>query len=224
MVLTHWPIYQICLCTVHSIAHLSWRVCSKRTKRKHRKQHGKIGFHELSRVVSERWATLEETHPEIKHFVTKLANKVNEEYKRELKVYRENLTKNMIAPTAIPKTKSSGSMPQQPSLHHQEVAGVMALHQMMASQQQTHPGISAFPYHVGIQPNQGRFAMRPPAQLNQGINQLQLAYAYAHQQRALMSWGKPQSKDAFDYCISQIDNSNSTKKNPPSTQSDKAQK
>ena len=76
----------------------------KRTKRKHRKQHGKIGFHELSRVVSERWAALEETHADIKHFVTKLANKVNEEYKRELKVYRENLTKNMIAPTVIPKT------------------------------------------------------------------------------------------------------------------------
>ena len=46
----------------------------KRAKRKHRKQHGKIGFHELSRVITSRWNKLDETDPEIKQFVSRLAD------------------------------------------------------------------------------------------------------------------------------------------------------
>ena len=171
----------------------------KRAKRKHRKQHGKIGFHELSRVISSRWASLEETNPDIKQFVSKLANQVNEEYKRELKEYRENLTKNMIAPIVI--SKSSGCMTQQPAprTHQQvQVEGMMPRQQMMESQQ-THPMTSSSPFHVANQSIGDRFFMGPP------IEQLQNAYAHQQRQRAVM-WGKPQPKDDFDNCISQIDN------------------
>ena len=57
----------------------------KRAKRKHRKVHGKIGFLELSRVITSRWTMLDETDPDIKQFVTKLADQEMDEYKRELK-------------------------------------------------------------------------------------------------------------------------------------------
>ena len=66
----------------------------KRAKRKHRKQHGKIGFLELSRVISTRWAKLEETDPDIKDFVSKLAKQELEVYQREVEEYKK-LTKDM---------------------------------------------------------------------------------------------------------------------------------
>jgi len=154
----------------------------KRAKRKHRKKHGKIGFHELSRVISSRWATLEETNPDVRQFVTKLANQVNEEYKRELKEYRENLTKNMIAPTVI--SKISGSMTQQPAPRtHQQVAGMMPWQQKMMELQQTHPSTSSFPFHVANQPNEDRFLKEPPVQPNQEVNHNQLQNEYAAAQR-----------------------------------------
>jgi hypothetical protein len=175
----------------------------KRAKRKHHKQHGKIGFHELSRVISSRWATLEVTHPDIKHYVTKLANQEYDEYKYEMKVYRENLTKKMIAPTVI--LKSSDSTTQQPApqrMHQQEAAGVMALHQMMASQHtQPHPSVSSFSFHVANQPNEDRSFVNSPAPSNQEVNQLENAYA---QKKRGFNWG-PQPKDDFDSCISRID-------------------
>jgi IS1 family transposase len=61
----------------------------KRQKRKHRKQHGKFGFMELSRMISERWAKLEESDPEVKKFVHKVAKQELEEYQREMKTYKE---------------------------------------------------------------------------------------------------------------------------------------
>jgi hypothetical protein len=59
----------------------------KRAKRKHRKSHGKIGFLELSRVVSQRWANLGEIDPETKAFVTGIAKRELDQYKREMKEY-----------------------------------------------------------------------------------------------------------------------------------------
>jgi hypothetical protein len=67
----------------------------KRKKRKHRKQHGKIGFLELSRVISARWAQLAEIDPETKAFVQKIAQSEIEEYYRDMKRYKE-LAKDML--------------------------------------------------------------------------------------------------------------------------------
>ena len=83
----------------------------KRQKRKHRKQHGKIGFLELSRVISTRWSKLDEIDPETKAFVTKIAKSEVEEYYREMKEYKE-LTKNMNIPPAPSKKTSKKRMMQ----------------------------------------------------------------------------------------------------------------
>ena len=83
----------------------------RRAKRKHRKQHGKIGFLELSRVITSRWNKLDETDPDVKQFVFKLASQQFDEYKRELKEYREILTENMITPVDV--SKRSSKMTQQ---------------------------------------------------------------------------------------------------------------
>ncbi len=59
----------------------------KRKKRKHRKQHGKIGFLELSQIVSKRWAELDKVDPETKIFVQKIAKSEIDNYYREMKQY-----------------------------------------------------------------------------------------------------------------------------------------
>ncbi len=185
----------------------------KREKRKHRKQHGKIGFLELSRVITSRWAKLEETDPDIKQFVLKLAKQEYEEYKRELKEYRENL----VVPTIISKSKSSVSITKQQSasrMHHQ--AAMMMPHHMMEFQQ-THPGalISFYPFYgYGAnqygngtnQPNEVRSFVNSPVQFHQEVDRLQNDYEYSYQPRTFM-WGNPQPKDDFDDCVaSLIDN------------------
>ena len=60
----------------------------KRQKRKHRKSHGMIGFLELSRVISQRWANLETEDMETKEYVTRIAKQELEEYKAEMKEYK----------------------------------------------------------------------------------------------------------------------------------------
>jgi len=62
----------------------------KRKRRKHRKQHGKIGFKELTTIISERWADLDKTNPDIKRFVQKLAKQGMEEYRREMEEYEKH--------------------------------------------------------------------------------------------------------------------------------------
>jgi len=84
----------------------------KRPKKKHRKQHGKIGFLELSRIVSKRWAELEKADPETKAFVQKIAKSEAAEYYKEMDQYKE-LIKEL--PPAI-KT-SYPSMPP-PIIHN----------------------------------------------------------------------------------------------------------
>jgi hypothetical protein len=66
----------------------------KRRKRKHRKSHGAIGFLELSRVISARWAILESADPETKQYVTKIASKELAAYKVELIDYNEKMAAN----------------------------------------------------------------------------------------------------------------------------------
>lgn len=57
-------------------------------KRKHRKTHGKIGFLELSSVISKRWHQLEELDSQTKSYVTKIASQLLEVYKREMSAFK----------------------------------------------------------------------------------------------------------------------------------------
>ena len=79
----------------------------KRKKRKHRKQHGKIGPTELTRKISSRWAELGKTNPEVKRFVQNLAKQQLMEYQREMEEY-ERLTSN-IACTVPPSARTNTS-------------------------------------------------------------------------------------------------------------------
>jgi hypothetical protein len=62
----------------------------KRKRRKHRKQHGKIGFKELTTIISKRWAKLDKTNPDVKRFVQKLAKQGMEDYQREMEEYEKH--------------------------------------------------------------------------------------------------------------------------------------
>ena len=74
----------------------------KRQKRKHRKSHGKIGFLELSQIISKRWATLESSDPETKTYVSQIAGKELEEYKIEMKEYKAQMA--AVISTVQPET------------------------------------------------------------------------------------------------------------------------
>jgi hypothetical protein len=77
----------------------------RRKKRKHRKQHGKVGFLELSRMIASRWAKLDETNPEVKSFVQKIADQELAEYRREMKVYNRYIKDNDLS--KLPSSASS---------------------------------------------------------------------------------------------------------------------
>lgn len=76
----------------------------KRQKRKHRKSHGKIGFLELSRVISKRWANLDVTDLETKVFVHKIAARELDEYKREMCVWKK--LNGVFAPDSLTEAPS----------------------------------------------------------------------------------------------------------------------
>jgi len=61
----------------------------RRQKRKHRKQHGKIGFKEITHLISSRWAKLSETNPEVMKFVQDLAKRELTQYRREMAAYEK---------------------------------------------------------------------------------------------------------------------------------------
>ena len=82
----------------------------KRQKRKHRKSHGMIGFLELSRVISQRWANLETEDMETKQYVTKIAKQELEEYKAEMKEYK--LLTGMVGGAHAPATVSPPPKPK----------------------------------------------------------------------------------------------------------------
>jgi hypothetical protein len=79
----------------------------KRKRRKHRKKHGKIGFLELSGMISARWKKLGETDPEIKEFVQKIAAQERDVYLREKEEYK-HLTKDM---SLTSQAKASSPLP-----------------------------------------------------------------------------------------------------------------
>jgi len=166
----------------------------KRAKRKHRKQHGKIGFLELSRVISTRWAKLEETNPDIKQFVSKLAKQELEVYQREVEEYKE-LTKDMIPSAAPAKTtaKKSKKRKQSEQSQQQEVAPaasmmmmpqhqMMQQHQMMASQPTPEMIASCQRtfYGAASQPIEDKSFMNNSVQLRQEINQLKNEIEYVN--------------------------------------------
>jgi hypothetical protein len=66
----------------------------KRQRRKHRKSHGQIGFQELSKTISQRWAEIDKTDPDVKIFVQNIANIELEEYQQDMKEWKE-LTKHL---------------------------------------------------------------------------------------------------------------------------------
>ncbi|KAL7543611.1 hypothetical protein ACHAXR_013168 [Thalassiosira sp. AJA248-18] len=82
----------------------------KRQKRKHRKSHGKIGFLELSRLISKRWATLNTTDPETKRYVAKIAARELDGYKVEMEEYKVLMEARLAnASPETPKALSSSS-------------------------------------------------------------------------------------------------------------------
>ena len=81
----------------------------KRRKRKHRKSHGVIGFQELSRMISARWATLDVTDRETKAFVTRIAARELEGYKSEMKEYKRLLAAEEALHTTTTTVATAGS-------------------------------------------------------------------------------------------------------------------
>lgn len=83
----------------------------KRKKRKHRKSHGKIGFFELSSLISSRWATLEQTLPDVKKFVHAVASRELDEYKEEMERWKlaENIPLDPVTKKTTKKKSSSKS-------------------------------------------------------------------------------------------------------------------
>ena len=180
----------------------------RRAKRKHRKQHGKIGFLELSRVITSRWNKLDETDPDVKQFVFKLASQQFDEYKRELKKYREILTENMITPVDVSKRSSEmkqQSVPQ--AQEQQQVETTMSKPKTMEYQPSS--------FLQDEQPCVDRPSMTSTAtdQLCQTSDRIDLAalsevfeleYANSHQQKSFQ-WGVQKIEDDFvDLCDDDI--------------------
>ena len=73
----------------HNI-HLSqhWYATGKSAhqKRKHRKTHGKVAFLDLSKHIASKWATLEETDPDIKQYCARISKRELDAYKEKVKV------------------------------------------------------------------------------------------------------------------------------------------
>eukprot|EP00574_Skeletonema_japonicum_P005883 CAMPEP_0201713666 /NCGR_PEP_ID=MMETSP0593-20130828/422_1 /ASSEMBLY_ACC=CAM_ASM_000672 /TAXON_ID=267983 /ORGANISM="Skeletonema japonicum, Strain CCMP2506" /LENGTH=291 /DNA_ID=CAMNT_0048202841 /DNA_START=154 /DNA_END=1029 /DNA_ORIENTATION=+ len=82
----------------------------KRQRRKHRKSHGQIGFQELSKTISQRWAEIDRTDPDVKSFVQKIASIELEEYQQDMKTYKE-LTKHLPQETKKAGKASKASKP-----------------------------------------------------------------------------------------------------------------
>jgi len=96
--------------------------CTK--KRKHRKQHGKIGFLELSKTISKRWSQLDQVDPETKSFVQKIAKSEVAEYYKEMNEYKE-LIKD-LPPSALPpkaKKKKTKNKKRTAMEQKQQVSG-----------------------------------------------------------------------------------------------------
>ena len=156
----------------------------KRAKRKHRKQHGKISFLELSRVINSRWTKLEETDPDIKQFVSKLAEQEVDEYNRELKKYRENLIKNMITPVVV--SNRSSTIKKQPAPQAQQQSGATITMEYHPTTPETNP--------VQLDQERDRFK-----------NEFEFDYASTYEQKRSFVWGERRPEDDFvDICNDDI--------------------
>lgn len=82
----------------------------KRQRRKHRKSHGQIGFQELSKAISKRWAEIDKTDPDVKSFVQKIAQLELEQYQRDMKLYKD-LTKDLPQEKKKAAKASKGKKP-----------------------------------------------------------------------------------------------------------------
>ena len=88
------------------------RSSKNQPKRKHRKTHGKIGFLELSSVISKRWHNLQELDAETKSYVAKVASRLLEEYKREMAAFKAQNMTHMSSPTLFPAMATSSFDPK----------------------------------------------------------------------------------------------------------------
>lgn len=86
----------------------------KRQRRKHRKSHGQIGFQELSKTISKKWAEINNTDSDVKRFVQDIANVELEEYQQDMKVYKE-LTKHLPQEDTKRAEKASKSQAKKPA-------------------------------------------------------------------------------------------------------------
>ena len=78
-------------------------------KRKHRKTHGKIGFLELSSVISKRWHNLQELDADTKSYVSKVAARLLGEYKREMAAFKAQNVASMSTSALFPVMATSSS-------------------------------------------------------------------------------------------------------------------
>jgi hypothetical protein len=158
----------------------------KRAKRKHRKQHGKIGFLELSRVISTRWAKLDETDPDIKQFVSELAKQELAEYQREVEEYKE-ITKDMVPVPAPTKTTAKKGKKRKESEQSQQqelppaASMMMPQHHMMSSRL-TPEMIASYQrtFYGASLPIEDKPFMNNSAQLRQEIDQLRNEIEYVN--------------------------------------------
>lgn len=54
-----------------------WFRAGMKAKRRHRKTDGNVGFIELTKIISKRWASIEKTNPEVKKYCQKIADQVS---------------------------------------------------------------------------------------------------------------------------------------------------
>jgi hypothetical protein len=78
-------------------------------KRKHRKTHGKIGFLELSSVISKRWHKLDELDAETKNYVAKVASRLLEVYKRDMAAFKAQSMASISNTTFFPGMSMAAS-------------------------------------------------------------------------------------------------------------------
>jgi len=92
----------------------------KRKRRKHRKQHGKIGHKELTLTISSRWAELGQTNPEVKRFVQDLAERELMEHRREMEVYEKHHASRHAPPST--QSKNTPKRAREEDVEHEESA------------------------------------------------------------------------------------------------------
>ncbi len=96
------------------------RSSKNQPKRKHRKTHGKIGFLELSSVISKRWHNLQELDAETKSYVAKVAARLLEEYKSDMAAFKAQNLASMSNPALFPVMPTSSFVPNMTYLAQQQ--------------------------------------------------------------------------------------------------------